>query len=49
MVMNFLTTIQNICVDSKIVNGAENFLNGVKKKISLGVCTNKQDYLSVIY
>ena len=39
---------KNICVDSKIVNGAENFLKWCKEKnISLGVCTNKQDYLSV--
>ncbi len=39
---------KNICVDSKIINGAENFLKWCKEKnISLGVCTNKQDYLSV--
>ena len=39
---------KNICVDSKIVNGAENFLKWCKENnISLGVCTNKQDYLSV--
>ena len=39
---------KNICVDSKIVNGAENFLIWCKENnISLGICTNKQDYLSV--
>ena len=39
---------KNICVDSKIVNGGENFLKWCKQNnISLGVCTNKQDYLSV--
>ena len=39
---------KNICVDSKIVNGVENFLKWCKNNnISLGVCTNKQDYLSV--
>ena len=38
---------KNICVDSKIINGAENFLNWCKKNnISLGICTNKQDYLA---
>ena len=44
--LNYYT--KNICVESKIVNGAENFLKWCKKnKISLGICTNKQDYLSV--
>ena len=44
--LNFYT--KNICVDSKIVNGAHNFLKWCKEKnISMGVCTNKQDYLSV--
>ena len=39
---------KNICVDSKIVNGAEKFLKWCKQNnISLGVCTNKQDYLSL--
>ena len=39
---------KNICVESKIVNGAEQFLKWCKEKnISLGICTNKQDYLSV--
>ena len=39
---------KNICVDSKIVNGAENFLKWCRQNnISLGVCTNKQDYLSI--
>ena len=44
--LNYYT--KNICVESKIVNGAEQFLKWCKKKnISLGICTNKQDYLSV--
>jgi len=44
--LNYYT--KNICVDSKIINGAEEFLKWCKKNnISLGVCTNKQDYLSV--
>ena len=49
MVDEFINFYQkNICVDSKIVNGVENFLNWCKKNnISLGVCTNKQDYLSI--
>ena len=49
MVSEFLDYYtKNICVDSKIVNGAENFLKWCKNnKIALGVCTNKQDYLSV--
>ena len=39
---------KNICVESKIINGAEDFLKWCRKNnISLGVCTNKQDYLSV--
>ena len=44
--LNFYT--KNICVDSKIVNGVQNFLKWCKEQnISMGVCTNKQDYLSV--
>ena len=44
--LNYYT--KNICVESKVVNGAKNFLEWCKKNnISLGVCTNKQDYLSV--
>ncbi len=44
--LNYYT--KNICVESKIVNGAEQFLKWCKEKnISLGICTNKQDYLSV--
>ncbi len=39
---------KNICVESKLLNGSENFLKWCKEKnISLGICTNKQDYLSV--
>ena len=49
MVNEFLDYYKkNICINSKIVNGAEDFLKWCKKKnISLGICTNKQDYLSV--
>ena len=49
MVDEFLSYYtKNICVDSKIINGAENFLKWCKhNNISLGVCTNKQDYLSI--
>ena len=49
MVDEFLNYYKkNICVESKIVNGAENFLKWCKEKnISLGICTNKQDYLSI--
>ncbi len=39
---------KNICVKSKLLNGVENFLKWSKKNnISLGVCTNKQEYLAV--
>ena len=39
---------KNICVESKLLNGVENFLKWSKKNnISLGVCTNKQEYLAV--
>ena len=38
----------NIAVESKLVNGTLKFLNWSKKNnISMGVCTNKQEYLSV--
>ena len=38
---------KNIANESKLVNGALDFLNWCKKKnISLGICTNKQDYLA---
>ena len=49
MVDEFLNYYKkNICVDSRIVNGAEIFLKWCKENnISLGICTNKQDYLSV--
>jgi len=44
--LNYYT--KNICVDSKLINGVQNFLEWCRhNKISLGVCTNKQDYLSV--
>ena len=39
---------KNIAVESKLLKGVKEFLNWSKKNnISLGVCTNKQDYLSV--
>ena len=39
---------KNIAVESKLINGIKEFLNWSKKKnISMGVCTNKQDYLAV--
>ena len=38
---------KNIANESKLVNGALDFLKWCKKKnISLGICTNKQDYLA---
>ena len=38
----------NIGVESKLVNGVLEFLNWSKKNnISMGVCTNKQEYLSI--
>ena len=38
----------NIAVESKLVNGTLEFLNFSKKNnISMGVCTNKQEHLSV--
>ena len=38
----------NIAVESKLVNGTLEFLNWSKKNnISMGVCTNKQEYLSI--
>ena len=44
--LNFYT--KNIVVESKLINGAYNFLNWAKKNnISMGVCTNKQDYLAI--
>ena len=49
MVAEFLNYYKkNICVESKLINGVEYFLKWSKENnISLGVCTNKQDYLSV--
>ena len=39
---------KNIANESKLVNGALEFLNWCKKKnISMGICTNKQDYLAI--
>ena len=39
---------KNIANESKLVNGALEFLNWCKKNnISMGVCTNKQEYLAV--
>ncbi len=39
---------KNIANESKLVNGALDFLNWCKKKnISMGICTNKQDYLAI--
>ena len=39
---------KNIVKESKLVNGAYDFLKWSKKnKISMGVCTNKQEYLAV--
>jgi len=38
----------NIAVESKLINGVLEFLNWSKKNnISMGVCTNKQEYLSI--
>jgi len=38
----------NILVDSKLVDGSKDFLIWCKKnKISMGVCTNKQEHLAV--
>jgi len=39
---------KNICNESTLINGVENFLKWCKeKKISLAVCTNKQEHLAV--
>lgn len=39
---------ENIAVGSKLVKGANNFLEWAKKNnISMGICTNKQDYLAI--
>tara|TARA_B110000014_G_C19916073_1_gene473969 strand:+ start:47 stop:730 length:684 start_codon:yes stop_codon:yes gene_type:complete len=38
----------NILVESKLVNGVKNFLSWCKNnKISMGVCTNKQEHLAI--
>ena len=39
---------KNIAVESKLIKGIKEFLDWSKKNnISMGVCTNKQDYLAV--
>ena len=39
---------KNIAVESKLINGVLEFLNWAKNNnISMGVCTNKQEYLAV--
>ena len=49
MVTEFISYYsKNIANESKLVNGALEFLNWCKKNnISMGVCTNKQDYLAI--
>ena len=39
---------KNIAVESKLIKGVKSFLDWSKKNnISMGVCTNKQDYLAI--
>ena len=39
---------KNIAVESKLVNGVKDFLDWAKNNnVSMGVCTNKQDYLAI--
>jgi len=39
---------KNIAAESKLIKGVKNFLDWSKKNnISMGVCTNKQDYLAI--
>ena len=39
---------KNIAHESKLINGALDFLKWCKKKnISMGICTNKQDHLAI--
>ena len=39
---------KNICVESQLLNGTENFLKWCKNnKFALGVCTNKQEHLAI--
>ena len=39
---------KNILDESTLINGVENFLKWCKeKKISMAVCTNKQEHLSI--
>jgi len=49
MVKDFIDYYRkNIAVESKLIKGIKEFLDWSKKNnISLGVCTNKQDYLAV--
>ena len=38
----------NILIESKLISGVENFLKWCKsEKISMGVCTNKQEHLAI--
>ena len=48
MVKEFISYYgKNIDVESKLLKGAREFLNWCKKNnISMGVCTNKQEYLA---
>ena len=48
MVKEFLDFYgNNILIESKLIKGAKNFLVWCKKNnISMGVCTNKQEYLA---
>ncbi len=49
MVSEFISYYgKNIVVESKLFNGVLEFLNWCQSKnISMGVCTNKQDYLAI--
>ena len=49
MVKEFISYYgNNILVESKLINGVKNFLEWCKsKKISMGVCTNKQEHLAI--
>tara|TARA_B100000965_G_scaffold20462_1_gene15408 strand:- start:117 stop:806 length:690 start_codon:yes stop_codon:yes gene_type:complete len=49
MVKEFISYYgKNIAVESKLLKGVKEFLNWCKKNnISMGVCTNKQEYLAV--
>jgi len=49
MVKEFINFYRNnILVESKLINGVEEFLIWCKKNnISMGICTNKQEYLAI--